>query len=520
MDHCNLAEVLLYQPALENSRLAIVWQGQHLSRQWLQQRVLNVASNLASLKVTPDDRVLLLMHDSPYLIVSFLAMLAIGAIPVLLNPKISPENLRHLLLDSRARVVIVDDQEADRLTDVIERSSYVNLHITHGAADHWQVYNYKLRRFPLEWFLQDDALAYGFEFYPKKPTSIAFWQYTSGTTGPPKAVQHSQEVMLSSIRHFAQGVLQLGPDDRIYSVAKMFFGYGLGNSLFFPLATGAVVWLDAGWPTVQRIDADIQEFRPTVLFGVPKVYSLLSQYPEMLALPAWQQVRVFFSAGSYLTAELNQKWYALTGKYITDGIGTTEMGHVYLSNRPDAVTPGQTGLPVPGYEVKLVPAGPVPLAADVCRGELWVKPSFTPGTYWENEPTNQCKFQEGWYKTGDVFSRAEDGSYRYLGRNDDLFKINGRWVMPGEVEDLVIHHFEVEECALVGISGADGNTEAALFYSSKETIIGLEHLMQHLRPQLEGYKMPKHSFRLQEFPRNDNGKLLRAELVKLAEHYI
>ena len=520
MLHCNLAEILLYRPELDNGLPAIVWQGQSFSRGWLQRHVRNMASNAASLKVTPDDRVLLLMPDSPYLVVSFLAMLAIGAIPVLINPKTSADSLRHMLLDSRARTVIVDESETGRLGAVIEQSAYVKLLIRHGAAENWEVYRATLRQLPLDWFLRDDILAFTFEFYQKKPASTSFWQYTSGTTGPPKAVQHSQQVMLTAIKQFAQGVLHLGPQDRVYSIAKMFFGYGLGNSLFFPLATGATVWLDAGWPTAQRVDAAVQEFCPTVLFGVPKMYSLLAQHPELLAQPKWQQIRVFFSAGSYLTSELNEHWHGLTGHFITDGIGTTEMGHVYLSNRLHAPIPGQTGFPIPGYEVQLVPDEFIPSQMDAGRGEMWVKPSFVPGTYWENEAANQRKFQDGWYKTGDVFSRSADGSYRYLGRNDDLFKVNGRWVVPGEVEDLVFHHFAVEECALVGVPGPDGHTTATLFYCSRDHAIGHEHLVERLRLRLEGHKVPTRSFRLPEFPRNDNGKLLRAELVKLAAQFL
>jgi acyl-coenzyme A synthetase/AMP-(fatty) acid ligase len=437
--------------------------------------------------------------------VAFLAVMSIGAIPVPINPKIGIDSLAVILKDSRPRAVFIEKDEIDRISEkLIDFQHLINnnifiqdIFLPHKTTHHFT------SLLPI-W--QQKQLQKPFEYYLKKPESVAFWQYTSGTTGFPKAVMHTQEVMIFNTEQFAKNTLAIGNKDIILSVPKMFFGYGLGNSLFFPLLTGGTVILEAGWFDIETLIENIDYHTPTVLFAVPKVYSLL--------LKRASTIRLFYSAGSHLPKGLNERWEQHFGKPILDGIGSTEIGHVFISNTLENPLVGKTGFPVEGYDVKICDAHEN-LVNPQEVGELWVKPTYHLLGYWENNTATLQKYTNGWYRSGDLFLQNIDQSYSYVGRADDLFKVNGRWIAPLEIEQFILTKFElVEDAALIGVHDEEGHEIPVMYLQTTFDDEWLkEKIHQQLINQFESYKIPVTYIQVRDFPKNENGKLLRKKLA-------
>ncbi len=520
----NLAEHLLGISHMAED-IAFTYGDTPLSRGQLTRKVEGMATLLRRAGATESDRILLLMLDTPAFVVTFMASMAIGAIPVPLNPKTSPEVLRHIMLDSRARYAVVELDNLDLHVPVLRESPYiqpdgllVQVHDHHGeSVPREPLEEQRLAPLPLEAeHAADDFTGYCI----KKPQSIAFWQYSSGTTGRPKAIEHSQIGMLENCELFAKRTIGIHADDRIYSIPKMFFGYGLGNSFFFPLVLGGQALIDAHWPTPKRVLDNLRRYRPTVFFGVPAMYNALLDPSMGVTDEDLASVRLFFSAGSPLPEQLYERWRSRFGRPILDGIGATEVGHVFLTNTPHNSRPGSTGTPVEAYQVRLMTEEGREAAVGE-QGVLLVKgPSLCCG-YWENPGLNNDKFRDGWYRTGDVFVRDEHGHYRCKGREDDLFKVNGRWVVPIEVESEVQRHFpEVKEAVLVGREGGSGMTEPVLFVNAAVEAHAhaalKDAILDRLATSVESHKRPRACFILDEFPRNDNGKLMRGRLSEQA----
>jgi len=480
-----------------------------------------MARALLDAGASESDRVLLLMLDTPAFCACFLACMAIGAIPIPLNPKLSAGTLHYIMHDSRARFAVIE-ADADTHSATLRQSPFIEHHglfvqdtYHHGVP----LERATLIERGLTWVALTSEVSGEFSTLccPKKPVSTAFWQYSSGTTGRPKAIKHTQIGMLENTELFARRTLGIRPQDRIYSIPKMFFGYGLGNSFFFPLQLGAQALIDSAWPNPARVLENIRRYRPSVFFGVPAMYNALLDRDLGVTREALASVRIWFSAGSPLPEQIYQRWLERFGQPILDGIGATEVGHVFLTNRPDNSRAGSTGAPVESYQVRLInDAGKESAPGE--QGVLMVQgPSLSSG-YWENPDLNQQKFQDGWYRTGDVFVRDEAGYYSCKGREDDLFKVNGRWVVPVEIENEVHRHFpSVKEAVVVGRESCDGLTETILFVCAEvaaETRQTLkESILAHLAQSLEKHKRPCDCIVLNELPRNDNGKLLRAQLV-------
>jgi len=512
----NLAEEISKALVAVGDKVVITYKEHRVFAPELNQKIKDLANAfLLNHIVSSDQRVLLIQRDTPSFVYSFLAVVAIGAIPVPLNPKIEGNTLKYILADSRAAAVIVDSKEFGRLREVLQSSVYLekNKIIVDGQYADFDVSEPEL---VLLGQLMHSFSADSFRFYHKKKNSVAFWQYTSGTTGMPKAVQHSQETMLVNTNTFAVNVLGINENDRLYSIPKMFFGYGLGNSLFFPLLTGASVLLDDSWPGLDTIIGNISKFKPTVLFAVPAIYSLILKNIDTIDQSIFNEVRLFVSAGAPLPEDINLQWQQHFGQLITDGIGCTEIGHIYLTNMPPMIIPGATGWPVDGYEVKLINDE----GEEVDNlGELCIRPTYHSLGYWENPGKTNERFRNEWYRSGDLFERDEEtGAYYYKDRKDNLFKaFNGRWVNPSDIEPLLIKQFKFRECALVGRLNNEGLVVPVLFVCSDhqpdEEVIG-GFLKQHV----ESYKIPRKIFYMQELPRNENGKVVRNRLTEnLAE---
>lgn len=519
-DDFNLAEHLL-KSGNGDDDIVFHYAGRDITRKELTAITTTYSGMFRLAGVSESDRVLLLMLDSPALSATFLACMAIGAVPVPLNPKTSADGLRHIMRDSRARFAVIESDDIDTHAAVLCESTYIEK----NGVFIQEHYHHESK-------LDDDVIKnYGFtllspddrkaaEAFPgyciKKPQSTAFWQYSSGTTGKPKAIKHTQVGMLENTELFARRTLGIRDDDRIYSIPKMFFGYGLGNTFFFPVTLGAQSMIDSVWPSPKRVLENIRKYKPTIFFGVPAMYNALLDESLGVNKDDLASIRLYFSAGSPLPRQLYLRWKERFDGTILDGIGATEVGHVFLTNTPDKNRAGGTGFPVEGYEVRLVTeAGEEPRNGE--QGVLLVKgPSLSSG-YWENYNMNRMKFKDGWYRTGDVFVRNEDGSYSCMGREDDLFKINGRWVVPIEVENEVQRKFaRVKEAVLIGRDNEQGLTEPFLFVCSD--LDGEEEgelsnsILAHLSDSVESYMQPRNCIVVKELPRNDNGKLLRSQL--------
>lgn len=487
----NFAEAMLSALERHAHPAQIVYRNEAISAAQLIRHVAQLAARFSG--IAPEQRALLLLKDNPFFHYSFLSLSAIGVVPVPVNPKIDLPTLEYMLLDSRAAMVIADPEEMERIRPTLATSPFL-------APE---------RIFTADTLPVDDVQA-PLTYYRRKPGSVAFWQYTSGTTGKPKAVQHSQDAMLAATGHFAVETLGIGPQDRIYSIAKMFFGYGLGNSFFFPLLTGAGVLLDDAWPAIDHITANILQYQPTVFFGVPKIYAMLLKHRPPGLQEALQQVRIFFSAGSTLPAWIYEAWMAYTGKPILDGIGSTEIGHVFLSNSPVSHTAGSTGKPVPGYQLRLEYVTE-PISGQQQAGELCVHAPYSLAGYWEDPVRTNQKFRDGWYYTGDLFSLEANGTYSYVGRKDELFKSNGRWVNPLAFEAALINAVDhIEECVLLDLPDDTSLTCTLLLLVGREDT--RDAIQAFIREQTESHYRPKDILYLPELPRNANGKLSRSWL--------
>lgn len=515
----NLADVLLSAHTNDHS-IVYFYQNRPLTRKEIRLAAYRYAALFSKQGVSEGDRVVLFLYDTPLFIFSFLALILIGAIPVPVNPKLSAQSALHILTDSRAKFVVAESDQAAKLAESFDASPY----LSDGCVfiqDIYTAFSSTTASFSVPTYLlslvPNFTQPHHFQSCKKAHNSIAFWQYSSGTTGLPKAVQHNQVGMLKNGELFAKGILNISDQDKIYSVPKMFFGYGLGNTLFFPLLTGAQALIDHQWPTLETVENNIKNFNPSIFFAVPSMFNmLLKNAPKECA-----SIKICFSAGATLPETTYTRWKETFNKPILDGIGATEVGHVFLTNSPEDHAPGCTGKPVSGYEIKLINDFGEEAQLEE-KGVLFVKgPSVSPG-YWEKSKLNQEKFKDGWYRTGDVFIKTHTGHYSYRGREDDLFKVNGRWVIPSEIESFVHEKFpQIKEAVVVKRESEDGTLDPVLFVWSeaneaeKETLSN--ELIRLIADHFESYKVPKECFVVSELPRNDNGKLMRTHLEEAAQ---
>ncbi|PWN70238.1 hypothetical protein C1631_009630 [Chryseobacterium phosphatilyticum] len=515
----NLAESIIKNVLLSDNQNQILYNLNSLSGKEITKKTLTLASNLRATKnFLPGERVILIMKDSPEFIYSFLALISIGCIPVPINPLIKDSELDYILENSKAIGVIVDDHQYLRVhksmfssNHIIVDSVIVNLSSTN---------EYTLNNYLSQYMQESDALS-AFDFEYEKNSPIAFWQYTSGTTGNPKAVQHTHHTMLLNTDMFARQTLKIDKTDIIMSVSKMFFGYGLGNSLFFPLLVGASVIIDKEWFSIDNLKKNISLYQPTVFFGSPKVYLDILQNEKKFNLKDFTNIKLFISAGAALPFPLKKAWKDRFGKSIVNGIGSTEIGHIFLCDHElDLAEENALGIPVEGYEIKICKSDNPEESIDSCNeiGEMCVyPPANTLSSYWNMPKANREKYKNGWYFSGDLCSKTQQGIYLYHGRKDDLFKVNGRWVSPWEIENIILNEFsEISECALTFHLDENEFPSPILYVVNKAgtDIMALEDkIYTKLRLTTSSYKHPSKILFIEELPRNSNGKVNKKQLV-------
>src|SRR6266498_4904795 len=430
----------------DGGRVALEQGGERVTYAQLAGRVGQAANALRALGVRPEERVPLVLLDGVELVASFLGALRIGAVPVPMSTMLTGGELAFQCNDARARLAIASWGLLPVLKDMVAECRELTDLVVAGGGDDFEVTLAeppRVHRYE-EWANDQPTEA---EAYPTWPDSPAFWLYTSGTTGRPKAAMHRHVDLPYTAETYGQQVLGITPEDRCYSVAKLFFAYGLGNSLTFPMSVGARAILDPARPTPQGVAAAVAARRPTLFFAVPTFYAAV--LAADLPADTFSSVRLAVSAGEPLPAGLYHRFKERFGVDVLDGIGTTEALHIFISNWPDDLRPGTTGSVVPGYQVRLVDdqGQPVP---DGESGHLLVAGESVTTGYWCRTATNRRTFEGEWLRTGDVYSRSRDGVYTYAGRSDDMIKAGGIWVSPAEVEATLVQHPDVLEAAVVG----------------------------------------------------------------------
>ncbi|MDO5624915.1 MAG: benzoate-CoA ligase family protein [Pseudomonadota bacterium] len=510
----NIAEHLLRENLSRAGKTAFVDDAGALTYGQLDERVRRLATGLRGLHLRREERVLVLMHDGCDWPVAFLGALYAGLVPVAVNTLLTADDYAYMLEHSRAQAVLVSGALLPTLTAAMVKSDHevqkvivsrpqAPLHPSEVAFDAF-----------LQAHAPQDKPA------PTAADDPAFWLYSSGSTGRPKGTVHSHANPYWTCELYAKGVLGLKESDVCFSAAKLFFAYGLGNALTFPMSVGATTLLMGERPTPEatfkRWLGQVGGVKPTVFFGAPTGFAGMLAHP---ALPARDQVtlRLVSSAGEALPAELGERFKAHFGVDIVDGIGSTEMLHIFLSNRPGQVRYGTTGWPVPGYEIELRgdDGGPVP---DGEPGDLYIAGPSAAMMYWGNRAKTRDTFQGGWTKSGDKYVRNPDGTYTYGGRSDDMLKVSGIYVSPFEVEATLVQHPAVLEAAVIGKPDTDGLTKTQAFVVLKPGAHTTEgDLKAFVKDRLAPYKYPRAITFVAELPKTATGKIQRFRLREQAQ---
>lgn len=486
----NASSLLIDQPLAEglSSRAAVVTPEHTFTYGGLAALSNRAAGGLRRLGVEPERRVALLMRDGVGFAATFLGALKLGAVAVPLNTRLAAREVQAILADCRARVVVADRELAASL-DPGTRATAVEFE-----------------------GLVRDAPAGSVVPEPVGRDAMAFWLYTSGTTGTPKATVHCHRTLLNS-HHYANDVLSIDADDRVFSTSKLFFAYALGNALALPLAARGSCFLHPAWAEAQVVLEVLRGYRPTIFFSVPTVYARLlrAEVPP----DAFASVRHCVSAGERLPAEVYDGWRERFGVEILDGIGATETVFIFLSNHAGRSRPGSTGVVVEGSEVKLLDdAGrPVP---DGQQGILWAKTPSTAAGYWQRLDHSRRTFVGEWFRTGDVYVRDAGGFYTHCGREDDFFKVAGQWVVPADVEAALLSHPAVLEAGVVGAEEGSGLVKPFVFVVPRDAAAdaaGLRaELMRYAERTLPTHQRPREVVVVSELPRTATGKLQRFKL--------
>ncbi len=477
--------------------------GETVQYSQLYQRVNQAGNALLELGVEPDDRVLMIVKDCPEFYYLFWGAIKAGIIPVPVNTLLRAGDYSYIIENSEARVLIYSTEFSAEVEPAIAGISNKPAHCLQVSGDGEDfislLNNASDELTPAVTAAEDDC----------------FWLYSSGSTGRPKGAIHRHRDMVVSSQKYGCEILNVNESDICFSAAKLFFAYGLGNGMTFPLWSGATAILYDQRPTPASTFSVIEEFKPTLYFGVPTLYA--AQLQEMAEnKPDLSSLRTCISAGEALPADILNRWKQQSGLDIIDGIGSTEALHIFVSNRLDDIQAGTTGITVPGYQTKIVD-DKGELVAPGESGQLLIKGDSTARCYWKNpQKTAETMLKDGWLNTGDTYIQNEKGYFQYCGRNDDMLKIGGIWCSPFEIEAQMIEHPAVLEVAVVGREDEAGLTKPEAFVvlhnSDDQREDMVEELTQHCKQGLAPYKYPRWINFAAELPKTATGKIQRFKL--------
>jgi benzoate-CoA ligase family protein len=511
-DAFNVATYFVDRNVLEGrgEKTAIECGDERVTYRQLLERTNRVGNALRKLGVRLEERVVLLLLDTPEFLYSFFGTIKIGAVAVPANTLLKPYEYEYLLNDARARVVLVSEALLPQLQSIEpKRLKYLREVVVVGGND---------RQHPCLSELMG-AASPELEAEVTHKDDAAFWLYSSGSTGSPKGCVHLHHDMVVCTELYARNILQMNERDRCYSVARLFFAYGLGNAGYFPLGCGATTILSPARPSAATIYADIERYRPTMFFSVPSNYAALLAYQRAGETDFdLSSVRHAISAGESLPAPLFERFKKRFGVEILDSLGSTETLQMVIANRPGEAKPGSSGKIIPGYEARIVDDDRRAVAPGEI-GNLWIKGDSTCAGYWNQHDKTKETFEGHWFRTGDKYHQDEEGYFWYAGRANDLFKVNGRWLSPTEVESALIAHPAIREAAVVARDDESGLTKAAAYVVVNEDVAPSDQLIRDLQDwvaeRIGSYKRPRWIEFLPELPKTATGKLQRFKLREL-----
>ena len=486
-------------------KVAFIDESGHYTYRELAERVNRAGNALRALGAGMETRVLMCMTDGIDFPALFFGAIKAGCVPVPVNTLLTPSDYAYLLQDSRARFAVVSAPLLDRFEPALAGQPHLEGVVVAGGDAHGRP-------------RLEDLLAAASDSLDPAPTTcddIAFWLYTSGSTGTPKGSMHLHRHLIATAEHYGVATLGIRENDVVYSAAKLFFAYGLGNAMTFPFHAGATTVVLAERPTPDAVMALLREHRPTIFYGVPTLYGALLADPANGRENASPALRLAVSAGEALPAEIGRAFEERFGAPVLDGLGSTEMLHIFLSNREDDVRYGASGKAVPGYELRVVTESGKPAATDEL-GELWVSGDSSAIGYWNQRDKSQATFQGTWTRTGDKYRVDAEGYYHYCGRTDDMLKVGGQWVSPFEVESALLAHPGVLEAAVVGQDDEQGLVKPKAFVVVAEgseagnALAG--ELKEFVKGRLAPFKYPRWLEFAESLPKTATGKIQRFKL--------
>jgi benzoate-CoA ligase len=505
-DQFNLADHLLDARVREGqgNRPAIITDQELLTYADVQKLANTFAKVLQQLGVEQENRVLISLPDIPEFAGAIFGILKLGAVVVMVNPQLKSDDMQYFLDYTRAKIAIISQESYDAFKEAAKNSSHLKKLLWVGMGT-------KADCVAFEELRKNASTDFKTAFTHKDDPAI--WLFSGGTTGRPKAVVQTHLSFANTTECYGKRHLEYSELDRTLSVPKLFFGYATGSNLFFPFSVGASTVLFPERCTAEVLFEKIRKHRPTILINVPTMVNQMVSHSDASKQDI-SCLRFATSAGEALPVELYDRWKKTFGVELLDGLGTAEMWHIFISNRPGEVKPGTVGRVVPGFDVKAADEE----GHEVAAGEIgmcWVRGRSRAIAYWQNLEKTSEAFRGDWYVTGDLIKRDEDGFYSHCGRGDDMMKVSGKWLSPQELENCLLKHPSVRECAVVPITDASGLTKPCAYVVASEMKAGLdEELKEFVKKNLEPYKYPRQIYFLESLPRTHLGKVDRASLKK------